>query len=126
MPIDTSNSTSSFKKVSMKNIALNLSFVKMLNQSNVWLIFCTVILTLALSSSCNRKEEKQISYLDEALQNAPDAFFDRAHVGPQDDGTYIVATTQRIDPAGENVTFPGRPVDLALNPDESILAVKNM
>ena len=106
----------------MKNILLKLSVLKIMKPSNFWLIF----LTIALACSCDPNGEKQVSYLDEALQKTPDAFFERALVGPQDDGTYIVATTQRIDPAGENVTFPGRPVDLALNPDESILAVKNM
>ena len=97
-----------------------------MKQSNVWLIFCTGILTLVLAVSCGQREKKQDSYLYEALQKTPDVFFERAIVGPQDDGTYIVATTQRIDPAGENITFPGRPVDLALNPDETILAVKNL
>ena len=51
---------------------------------------------------------------------------DRATVGRGDDGTYVVATQQIIDPAGESILFPGRPVDLALSPDESLLAVKNV
>ncbi len=50
---------------------------------------------------------------------------EKGTVGRGDDGTYVVATQQIIDPAGESVLFPGRPVDLALSPDESLLAVKN-
>jgi len=61
----------------------------------------------------------------DVLQLEPDVAFHRAVVGPQDDGTYVVATTQRIDPAGESVAFQGRPVDLALSPDGLLLAVKN-
>ena len=52
-------------------------------------------------------------------------FLDKATVGRSDDGTYMVATQQIIDPAGESILFPGRPVDLALRPDGSLLAVKN-
>ena len=53
-------------------------------------------------------------------------FEKKALVGKQRDGSYIVPTSQIIDPAGATITFPGRPVDLALNPEETILAVKNM
>src|SRR5210317_1467150 len=94
--------------------------------STNWLILITGVLLLALFSYCVPKQDEESSYLDEALQKAPDTYFEKAFVGPQDDGTYIVATSQRIDPAGVNITFPGRPVDLALAPDESILAVKNI
>ncbi len=63
--------------------------------------------------------------IDRALNRGPEAFLDKVVVGPQNDGTYIVATAQRIDPAGKTILFPGRPVDLALSPDGAILAVKN-
>ncbi len=53
-------------------------------------------------------------------------FEKNARVGKQTGETYIVPTSQIIDPAGITVTFPGRPVDLALHPDETILAVKNL
>ncbi len=43
---------------------------------------------------------------------------------PQSNNSYVVSTSQIIDPAGKTVTFPGRPVDLALNTTETILAVK--
>jgi YVTN family beta-propeller protein len=62
--------------------------------------------------------------LEEALQAGPDAFLEKAVVGPQNDGTYVVATSQRIDPAGETVLIPGRPVDVAAHPTESLVAVK--
>ncbi|MDA1190933.1 MAG: hypothetical protein O3A46_04525, partial [Candidatus Poribacteria bacterium] len=63
--------------------------------------------------------------IEEALERGIDDTFEQVVVGPQDDGTYIVATTQRIDPAGESVAFPGRPTDLALSPDGATIAVKN-
>ncbi|MCL4218568.1 MAG: YncE family protein, partial [Candidatus Hydrogenedentes bacterium] len=61
----------------------------------------------------------------EIVDNAPDLFLEQAVVGPQGDGTYVVATQQLIDPAGDTVIFPGRPLDLALSPDGAKLAVKN-
>lgn len=53
-------------------------------------------------------------------------FDKKSLVGNQKDSTYVVATSQIIDPAGHTVTFYGRPVDLALNPNEAVLAVKNL
>jgi YVTN family beta-propeller protein len=53
-------------------------------------------------------------------------FNERAIVGKQDDGSYVVPTSQIIDPAGNTISFSGRPMDLALNPDETVLAVKNL
>src|SRR4051794_2108502 len=55
-----------------------------------------------------------------------DRFERNSIAGKQKDGTYVVPTSQIIDAAGTTITFPGRPVDLALNPDETILAVKNL
>jgi YVTN family beta-propeller protein len=60
------------------------------------------------------------------IGNKPDNFSEQALVGPQGNGTYLVTTSQIIDPAGKTLTFPGRPVDLALNPEGTILAVKNI
>ncbi len=110
----------------MNPILQKPSAAKILKQLPIWLMLFTTFLILTLVSACGPKEKKHSSWLDKALENPPDPFFERALVGPQDDGSYIVATTQRIDPAGKNITFPGRPVDLTLNPDESVLAVKNM
>jgi YVTN family beta-propeller protein len=46
-------------------------------------------------------------------------------VGPQPDGSILVPTNQLLRPAGFQVAFPGRPVDLALTPDKKLLVVKN-
>jgi YVTN family beta-propeller protein len=47
-------------------------------------------------------------------------------VGVQPDGRIVVPTNQVLKPAGKQVTFPGRPVDLALTEDGKTLVVKNM
>ncbi len=47
-------------------------------------------------------------------------------IGPQPDGTVLVPTNQLLSPAGFQVLFPGRPTDLALSPDGTLLAVKNI
>ncbi len=46
-------------------------------------------------------------------------------VGPQPDGSILVPTNQLLRPAGFQIMFPGRPVDLALSPDGKWLAVLN-
>ncbi len=61
-----------------------------------------------------------------AQKPAKDKFDKKSLVGKLSDESYIVPTSQIIDPAGTTVTFPGRPMDIALNPDETILAVKNL
>jgi hypothetical protein len=50
----------------------------------------------------------------------------RLRVGLQPDGRVLVPTNQMLRPAGKQVTFPGRPVDLALANDGQTLIVKNM
>lgn len=62
----------------------------------------------------------------EAQKKQKDTFEKKSKVGKQENNSYIVQTSQVIDPAGKTVVFPGRPVDLALNPEESVLAVKNL
>jgi YVTN family beta-propeller protein len=47
----------------------------------------------------------------------------RVNVGPQSDGRIVVPTNQILSPLGRQITFPGRPVDLALRPDGKVLAV---
>jgi YVTN family beta-propeller protein len=47
-------------------------------------------------------------------------------VGRQIDGRIVVPTNQVLQPAGQRLTFPGRPVDLALTADGRTLVVKNM
>jgi YVTN family beta-propeller protein len=63
--------------------------------------------------------------LNNLFEKSKDKFKDNSVVGAQEDSTRIVATSQIIDPAGETISFPGRPVDLALNNSGNILAVKN-
>jgi len=51
---------------------------------------------------------------------------DRLKVGRQADGRIVVPTNQILSPAGTQVHFPGRPVDLALGDDGATLIVKNL
>jgi DNA-binding beta-propeller fold protein YncE len=51
---------------------------------------------------------------------------DRLTVGLQKDGRILVPTNQVLKPAGRQVTFPGRPVDLVLVEGGKTLAVKNL
>ncbi|MCX5768935.1 MAG: bifunctional YncE family protein/alkaline phosphatase family protein [Candidatus Hydrogenedentes bacterium] len=62
--------------------------------------------------------------IERATETPPEDFLAKAVVGPQGDGTYVVATTQVVAPAGESIEFPGRPTDIALSPDESVLVLK--
>src|SRR5215213_6953534 len=50
----------------------------------------------------------------------------RLKVGLQADGRIVVPTNQVLEPAGRQVTFPGRPVDLALIDEGRTLVVKNL
>ncbi len=58
----------------------------------------------------------------------PPAADDQEHlkVGLQPDGRIIVPTNQVLAPAGRQITFPGRPVDLAFLDDGKALVIKNM
>src|SRR5262245_43196094 len=51
---------------------------------------------------------------------------DQLKVGVQPDGRIVVPTNQILQPAGKQVLFPGRPVDLAFADDGKTLVVKNM
>ena len=51
---------------------------------------------------------------------------DRLKVGVQPDGRIVVPTNQILQPAGKQVTFPGRPVDLVLTDGGKTLIAKNM
>lgn len=48
---------------------------------------------------------------------------DTAVIGKQADGTYFVPTGQTLSPVGTNLTFEGRPVDMAMRPDGKMLAL---
>ncbi len=50
-----------------------------------------------------------------AQKQKEDKFDKKSLVGKQKDESYIVPTSQIIDPAGTTITFPGRPMDIALN-----------
>ncbi len=51
--------------------------------------------------------------------------FGEQSVGPQSDGSILVPSNQMLRPSGLQINFPGRPVDIALTPDEKFLIVKN-
>src|SRR5438270_13878209 len=51
--------------------------------------------------------------------------YDQLKVGVQPDGRIVVPTNQILKPAGTQVTFPGRPVDLAQAEDGRTLVIKN-
>ena len=51
---------------------------------------------------------------------------DELKVGLQADGRIVVPTNQILQPAGTQVTFPGRPVDLLLIDGGRLLVLKNM
>jgi YVTN family beta-propeller protein len=83
-------------------------------------VFCLLALLLA---GCATMYE--LPGVKRAIEAGPDAFLARAVVGPQGDGTYVVPTTQVLNPAGTTVRFPGRPVDIAVHPNGRLLAIKN-
>jgi len=62
--------------------------------------------------------------VERSLEKPPEDFLAKAVVGPQGDGAYVVPTSHIIDPAGRSIEFPGRPTDLKLSPDESLLVLK--
>ncbi len=71
------------------------------------LIFVVSLIGLPLTDSGAQNDHKNIK------------------VGPQPDGSFLVPTNQLLRPAGFQVYFPGRPVDLALSADKKFLIVKN-
>ncbi len=87
-----------------------------------WLYLLPISL-LALSG-CVTTSDHDDDGVDHVSERPTD-FLEKAVVGPNGDGTYVVPTNQLIDPAGETVQFPGRPVDVVRHPSEALLAVKN-
>src|SRR5438874_12066927 len=51
---------------------------------------------------------------------------DTLKVGVQPDGRIVVPTNQVLKPAGTQIPFPGRPVDLALCDDGRTVVAKNI
>lgn len=66
-----------------------------------------------------------ISFFTTGFLSAQSVDLSHLTVGLQPDGTVITPTNQRLTPAGFQLTFPGRPVDLVLGPKERYLYVKN-
>ena len=86
-------------------------------------VYYFVFFILVWSGGCS--SNRNSSDLNTLMEKEPNAFPAQGQVGIQKDSTYLVATSQIIDPAGKTVTFSGRPVDLALNATGRLLAVKN-
>lgn len=86
------------------------------------LILVSALLSVYPLKAISQKKLQSI----EKVKKDKDSFTKQAFVGPQSNNTYVVPTSQIINPAGKTITFPGRPVDVALNADQTILAVKNM
>ena len=78
---------------------------------------CVMFLAACASTPFSRAIER-------SLAKGPNDFLAMAVVGPQGDGTYVVPTSHVIDPAGQSIEFPGRPTDIKLSPDESLLVLK--
>lgn len=57
------------------------------------------------------------------LHAGPGTHGDKATIGKQNNGTYLVPTGQTIQPVGKYLPFDNRPLDLALRPDGKLLAV---
>lgn len=82
-------------------------------------------LALLAIAGCATTPEHAEDEGKDLVSERPTDFLEQAVVGPQGDGTYVVPTNQLIDPAGETVQFPGRPVVVTRHPSEPLLAVKN-
>ena len=78
----------------------------------VWIYFSVIVIVSLISGCHGNRQETSVQL---ALR-----------VGPQPDGSILVPTNQLLRPAGLQLTFPGRPVDMALSPDGKWLAVLNM
>ncbi len=88
--------------------------------------FSAVFVALVLAGvGCSSDSNGKLPGIERAVARGPQDFLRQAVVGPQGDGTYVVATTQIVSPAGQSVVFRGRPTDLALHPDGNLLAVKS-
>lgn len=80
---------------------------------------------LAVAGCVTTSENEEEREGKDHVSERPADFLEQAVVGPNGDGTYVVPTTQIIDPAGETVLFPGRPLGIVKHPTEPLFAVKN-
>jgi YVTN family beta-propeller protein len=76
------------------------------------LVLLVISFTAIFLIQCNNSEEQK-NNIDDRL------------IGQQPDGSFLVPSNQVLKPEGVQIYFPGRPVDLALNNDNSLLAVLN-
>jgi hypothetical protein len=66
------------------------------------------------------------SFNQNGLSKTEEAFhYFLSSVGLQPDRTVVVPSNQILTPAGTQISFPGRPVDMALSPDGETLALLN-
>lgn len=79
------------------------------------ILFVAVLLTLAHPAAAQKKAA-------EPADGKP-FDYDRARVGDGDPARIVVPTNQVLSPVGRQVTYGGRPNDLALSPDGRWLAV---
>ena len=79
--------------------------------NNIKISIVSLSLVLITLFACNRIKQDSIN---------------NQKVGNQPDGSILVPSNQLLRPAGMQIYLPGRPVDLALTPDEKFLLVKNM
>ena len=98
-----------------------MNYIKKSTKSRSAILLSLICICFLTNCVSVKNKEK----LTTSLTTAPDLFNRRVMVGPQEDGTHVVATSQIINPAGNTVAFAGRPTDLALNNSETTLAVKN-
>ncbi|PYV41477.1 MAG: hypothetical protein DMG06_16985 [Acidobacteria bacterium] len=67
-----------------------------------------------------------LSFSESGLSKTKETFrFLLSKVGIQSDRSVVVPSNQILRPAGTQISFPGRPVDMALSPDGKTLAVLN-
>jgi hypothetical protein len=66
------------------------------------------------------------SFNQNGLSKTEEAFhYFLSWVGLQPDRTVVVPSNQILRPAGTQISFPGRPADMALSPDGETLALLN-
>jgi YVTN family beta-propeller protein len=82
-------------------------------------VLVVTVCTATLLFSCG----KNASHVD-PIETRSATNWQSVRVGPQPAGGHIVATEQLLTPVGRQIPLRGRLSDLALSPDEKLLAVK--
>lgn len=99
------------KHIDIQNDILQIIKEEVMKMNRMKISVSFLFFILVLISGCKRKDQNPIS---------------SQKVGNQPDGSILVPTNQLLRPAGFQIYLPGRPVDIALTPDEKFLLVKNM